>query len=363
MDAALRNLRAQFPVFERFAYLNAGTCGPIPAAALRAGADVALAAAENGRATAYYEDYKTRKAQLREAYAALLGAAPEHVAVTTSTSEGIGRVIVGLGLKPGDEVLTAEHEHPGLLGPLGAAKRNLGVKVRTAPIATLHEAVSPDTRLVACSHVGWVSGETADAPALAAAAGPDVPVLLDGAQGLGAIPLDMDALGCAFYAGSGQKWLCGPVGTGALYIAPQWRERVAVPAPVYANLAEPAEGFETEPWPDARAFDAGSQSVEGLAFALASLEVLGSLGWPAVHDRAATLAAAFATSLTEAGRTVAPRAQTTLVAWESPDPEAERDRLAEAGVIVRNLPGTPYVRASVGAWNDEGDLERLLAAL
>jgi L-cysteine/cystine lyase len=51
------------------------------------------------------------------------------------------------------------------------------------------------------------------------------------------------------------------------------------------------------------------------------------------------------------------------VAWEDDDPEAARDRLREAGVIVRNLPGTPYVRASVGAWSNEDDLERLLAAL
>ena len=60
------------------------------------------------------------------------------------------------------------------------------------------------------------------------------------------------------------------------------------------------------------------------------------------------------------GRTVAPRAETTLVSFEDDDPEATRDRLAAAGVIVRHLPGTPYVRASVGAWNDEDDLERLL---
>ena len=363
MDAALRNLRAQFPVFEHKAYLNSGTCGPIPAAALRAGADVALAAAENGRTTAYYEDYIARKAQLREAYAGLLGAPPEHVAVTTSTSEGIARVVVGLGLKEGDEVLTAEHEHPGLAGPLGAARRNLGITVRAVPLARLHDAVSPATRLIACSHVGWVSGETVDAPALAAAAGDDVPVLLDGAQGLGAVPLDMGELGCAFYAGSGQKWLCGPVGTGALYVAPRWRDRLAVPAPVYANLEEPAAGLEAEPLPDARAFDAGSQSVEGLAFALASLDVLGAAGWDAVHERAASLAETFAAAIAEAGRTVAPRGRTTLIAWESPDAEAERDRMAEAGVVVRNLPGTPYVRASVGAWNDESDLERLLAAL
>ena len=104
-------------------------------------------------------------------------------------------------------------------------------------------------------------------------------------------------------------------------------------------------------------------SAEILTGALAAHDTLAAVGWPAVHDRARALARRFAEALTERGLTVAPRGDTTLVAWESPDPAAQVQRLADAGVIVRALPGTPYVRASVGAWNDESDLERLLAAL
>ena len=86
-------------------------------------------------------------------------------------------------------------------------------------------------------------------------------------------------------------------------------------------------------------------------------------GLDAVHARGRELAAELADRLAAAGRTVAPRGDTTLVAWEDDDPEATRDRLAAGGVRVRNLPGRPLLRASVGAWNDESDLERLLAAL
>jgi L-cysteine/cystine lyase len=83
-----------------------------------------------------------------------------------------------------------------------------------------------------------------------------------------------------------------------------------------------------------------------------------------VHARAASLAASLAQRLEERGRVVAPRGPTTLVSWEDDDPEAARDRLAAEGIIVRFLPGTThFVRASVGAWNDEDDLERLLEAL
>ena len=86
-------------------------------------------------------------------------------------------------------------------------------------------------------------------------------------------------------------------------------------------------------------------------------------GLDEVTERAADLAERFATALAESGRTLAPRGRTTLVSWEDPDPPGTRLRLSDAGVAIRNLPGTPYLRASVGAWNDESDLERLLAAL
>jgi selenocysteine lyase/cysteine desulfurase len=100
-----------------------------------------------------------------------------------------------------------------------------------------------------------------------------------------------------------------------------------------------------------------------VAGAVAAHDVLASHGWAAVHERAASLAATLASRLEEAGRVVAPRGPTTLVSWEDDDPEATRDRLAAEDILVRFLPGHPYVRASVGAWNDEDDLERLLAAL
>ncbi|MDQ3934265.1 MAG: aminotransferase V, partial [Actinomycetota bacterium] len=74
------------------------------------------------------------------------------------------------------------------------------------------------------------------------------------------------------------------------------------------------------------------------------------------------LAEELAGRLTAAGVEVPPRDRTTLVSWRSPDPTAEVQRLAEAGVRVRELPGRGLVRASVGAWSDEDDLERLLAA-
>ncbi|MEA2306861.1 MAG: L-cysteine/cystine lyase [Solirubrobacteraceae bacterium] len=355
-------LREQFPVFEQTAYLNAGTCGPLPAQALRAGADSALAAAERGRGKAYFDDLREAREDLRGRYAVALGADASEVALTTATSEGVVRVLSGLGLRPGDEVLTAPDEHPGVLGPLASAARTVGIEVRTAPFEDLVEAVEPGrTKLVACSHVSWVTGRLA--PAALAEVGREIPVLLDGAQGVGAVPVDLDALGCAFYAGSGQKWLCGPVGTGMLWVSPAWRERLSPLGPTYPNLEDPGAGLDARPWPDARAHDTFAQAAQILRAAAAAARVLEDAGWADVHECAAAQAALLASRLEAAGREVAPRDATTLVSWEEPDPDAAVERLAAAGVVVRGLPGTRYVRASVGAWNATGDLDRLHAAL
>ena len=356
MDAA--RLRAEFPVFERLAYLNAGTCGPLPAAARRALGQVLELGELEGRRGPYYERHLALLDRQREAYAGLLGARSEDVAVTTSTSDGIARVVAGLELGEGDEILTSDAEHQGLLGPLLGARERHGVVIRSAPLAELPERVGPRTRLVACSHVGWVSGDVA--PRWEG----EVPLLLDGAQGVGAVRTDVAELGCAFYAGSGQKWLCGPVGTGMLYVAPRWRERLRPLGYGYTNYADSSRPLEADALHDsARRFDAGALNPELAAAALAALELLGGFGWDRVHGRARTLAAQLAQRLRDGGHEVAPRGETTLVSWKDDDPEATAQRLGAAGVAVRFIPGTPYLRASVGAWNDESDLERLLAAV
>jgi selenocysteine lyase/cysteine desulfurase len=352
-------LRSEFPVCERAAYLNAGSIGPSSVAmvdAVRSETERWLA---EGRWQPYFDRTTELKEELRERYARMLGARPSDVALQTSTSEGVVRVLAGLELKPGDEIVTSDEEHPGLLGPLGAARRRLGIEVRVVPVVDLADAVGPGTRLVACSHVSWVSGSVTPA----ALSGLDVPVLLDGAQGVGAVPVDVTQLGCSFYAGSGQKWLCGPVSTGMLYVSPEWRERLASFAPTYLNLAEPADALASPPWDDARAFDTSAFSAEAAVGAIAAHDLFASYRWDGIHARARDLAATFADELRSHGRDVLPRGDTTLVGWRSDDADTEIDQLTAAGVMARRLPNREVVRASVGAWNDESDLERLLRAL
>src|SRR5215213_765121 len=356
MDATA--LRAEFPVLERVAYLNAGTDGPLAAAAVRFAREELASELAEGRATPHFERRFELQGRLREGYARVLGCPAEDVALTTSTSEGIGAVMAGMDLGPGDEIVSSDQEHPGVIGPLKAA-RDRGATVRLVPFSELANAVSATTTLVVCSHVGWVSGELAPAEL----AEVDVPVLLDGAQGSGAVPIDVTALNCAAYAAAGQKWLCGADGTGMLYVSPRWRERIRPVAPSYISFEDTTRGLESPYKDDARRYDTPSLSREVVALSLGALEVLERHDFDDVLARSRTQAAELARRLADAGHTVAPRGDSTLVAWEDADPERTRDRLRDAGIAVRNLPGRPLLRASVGAWNDDEDLERLLGAL
>jgi L-cysteine/cystine lyase len=352
------SFRAQFPVLERLAYLNAGTEGPLPRAAaevVRQRIDLEVEGGRCGRP--YFEETMSLRDRARAAYASVLGAEPSEVALTGSTTDGVNTVIGGLDLRRGDEIVTSDQEHPGLLAPLARARRRHGISVRVVPFAEVAGAVTSSTRLIACSHVSWVGGEVADVPALVATG---VPVLLDAAQALGAIPLDLHELGVDFYAGSGQKWLCGPEGSGALFVRPDRLEDLLVPWPGYSSLADSHEALESDWAEGAPRLDHGFPAGMRSAWALASLGVFEAAGWDWVYERAASLAASLADRLTERGLSVRPRGRSTLVSWAASDVDAEVARLAAERVVVRSIPAFGLVRASVGAWTSEEEIERLV---
>src|SRR5947209_11778001 len=187
------SFRSEFPVFDRMSYLNAGTEGPVPTAAADAARrriDFEVARGRCGKP--YFEELMDMAARVRDGYAEVLGCDASQVALTGSTTDGVNTVLAGLELHRGEEILTSDEEHPGLLAPLGRAQRRYGVAVRVVPFRELAGEVTASTRLVACSHVSWVSGRVADVEALRATG---APVLLDAAQALGAVAVDVKALG------------------------------------------------------------------------------------------------------------------------------------------------------------------------
>ena len=354
------DFRAEFPVLERVAYLNTGTDGPVPRRGYEAARDQLAYELEQGRVGRPFFDRLVAAGEaLRERLADALGCAPADVALTHSTTDGVSTALSALPLGRGDEVITSDVEHPGLLAPLEAARRRHGFDVRFVPFDELAGAVGPRTKLVACSHVSWADGRVADVETLKATG---VALLYDGAQGLGAVPLDMSELGCDFYAASGQKWLCGPDGSGCLYVRREVAETLDPPWPSYASLGEPARASELIPHPGARRFDMGVRPGPPTAWALAAIELLHEAGLDWVTGRAADSAERLAGMLAERGHEVVPRGRTTLVSWRSPDAEADVQRLAAEGIVVRYLPGLNLVRASVGAWTSDEDLQRLAAS-
>ena len=347
----------QFPVLAHFAYLNAGTDGPIPQAAadaVRARMLEDTSRAGSDRRTS--SSPGTLAASVRAGYAEVLGVQPIEVALTGSTTDGLNTVIAGLALGSGDEILTTDQEHPGLLAPLRRARLVQGVTIRSVPFEEIAGEVGPRTRLVACSHVSWVGGAVVDIEAIKATG---VPLLLDAAQALGAVPIDVHALGCDFYAASGQKWLCGPDGSGCLWVAPERVDELEPPWPGYGTLSDHLDCLESGLADGVPRLDHGFPPAVRSVWALASLNVLREAGWEWVHERASTLAQRLADLLRERGKTVLPRGNSTLVSWETAEPEADVERLRGLGMLLRSIPTHRVIRASVGAWTSEEELERL----
>ena len=126
-------------------------------------------------------------------------------------------------------------------------------------------------------------------------------MLLDGAQGLGAVPVDVRALGCDFYAASGQKWLCGPVGSGYLYVSEERIGELMPANPGYGTVEDPLRALDFELCEGAARFDGGLPPSHHSAWALAAIDNLESAGIDTVLTRGPDLAARLAEMLTVRG--------------------------------------------------------------
>jgi len=354
--------RAWFPVLERYAYLNAGTFGPLSRTTIEAMANLRAWEAGHGRAgKAYFEAMLERRERVRELIAEQIAVPGDYVALTGSTTQAVHIVVAGLGLGPGDEVVTTDAEHFGLAGPLVASGATLRIaRVNGLGSAHVFDAIQREvtrrTRLVAISAVSWIDGTVF--PWYDIREATQVPILVDGAQSAGAV--EVDATGADFYTVSAQKWLCGPDATGGLYVA----DPESLPARLIAYPS--AETYDVaagtwEPKQGARRYDAVFTPASVLAGLEAALTDL-----PAGRfERALELAGRCRGLLIDQGHDVVTEAgQATLVTFRWPgDTAAAVAALYELGVIVRELPGLGLLRASVGWWNDGSDLERLVEGL
>ena len=343
------------------AYLNTGTNGPLPLAAVEAMREQLDRDAREPRiGAAVFARWQEGRAAARAALGRAVGAPPEQIALTSSTTQGVGLVVAGLSWRAGDVVVTTDCEHPGLLGPLDLLARRFGVVVRAVPAEDVFSAIEPGIAMVALSHVLWTDGRALPLAGIAEAAhAVGAPLLVDGAQSVGNIPVDVAATGSDYYTISGQKWLLGPQGSGGLWVSPARLDELAPALPGYLTYRD---GHVGELRDGAARFDAGSidpVTLVGLAAACEWVEAQpgGRAAW--LELAAANTRRARARLARIPGLDVLP-GQSGLISVGVAgvdDPAALVASLAERHVLVRTIPGTGRLRLSIGAWTTDDDVD------
>lgn len=375
-DPDLRAVRASLPSLGKEVYLNTGGCGPLPVAAARALSAWAESAPHRGRGSGPgFEAVAAEASATRAAAGALVGSPPEEIGLTANTTDGLNAVIWGLDWEPGDEIVAPALEHPGLTVPLAVVARRSGAVVRWIdPDGTgegletaVADACGPRTRLVALSHVSWATGAVLDvAGAARAAHSVGALVVVDGAQSVGAIPVDVAESGADAYAFPAHKWLLGPEGLGALWVSREAVGRVELTASGYDSGTEHGLSGAIVPHPGAARYEVSTLPAALLPAWRAALEWLdGDLGWDWVHRRVAE-----AQSLARDGLEAVPGVrvltpggrQAGLVTFVIPGVVAQEAcvALAARGVVVRWLDRPAALRASPGFFTDDDDLRRLV---
>lgn len=361
-------------------YLNAGTFGPLPACVPAAIQERLQQEWQEGRLGASgFERMRAIYDGARQGAARVLNADVEEIALTDNTGEGLNIISFGIDWHEGDEVITTNHEHISLLAPLYQIRDRYGVNIRIADIGEKGERpilkqvadlVTPRTRLISISHVSWMTGARLNISEVGYMGREwGIPVLIDGAQSAGAIPLDMHALNIDFYAIPMQKWLCGPDGTGALYAR---RGALSYVKSTYVGYwsVKHEEGIEWELLDTAQRFEVGGRQTAALAGQVAVLNWLESVvGYQWLYERIAALSTYAFHALSEIPglSMLTPRpGESGLVAFRldgKDDAEVVKVLAENHNILIRNIPSTHTLRISTGFYNTEEEIDTVVRAL
>jgi len=365
---APRELRADVPALGEAVYFNFGAHGPSPASVVEAATDF-VADHEFGSATTDpYEHAFGTYETVRERVADFVGADPDEIALTESTTDGITRIAGAIDWEPGDAVVRTDLEHPAGVLPWKRLERE-GVEVRVVETEggrvdreAYAEAVA-DARLVCFSAITWTHGTrlpVADLVDIADESGAFT--LVDAVQSPGQVAMDVSAWGADAVAAAGHKWLLGPWGSGFLYVDREAAAELAPRAVGYRSVEDP-DGDAIAFKPGARRFEVGTTTPAAHAGLSEALDAIDAVGLPAIEDRIASLTDRLKDGVPD-DRLLSPREyESGLVTVDVDDPEATVERLAERGIVVRSLPHPDGVRASVHAVSTESEIDRLIDAL
>ncbi len=368
------SLRDDIEAARSMTYLNTGWAGPSPRRVLARMTAAAQQESDGGPAGPDgLAIVRAIGAEATAAAARLLGADEDEVALTHGTTEGVNTVLHGLDWAPGDELITAELEHPALAQASTVLEQRRGVVVKRAAfpadassarmLAAVTDALTDRTRLVALSHVQYTCGLRMPAREIADAAHRSgALVLYDGAQTGGHLRLDMREIGADFYAVSGQKWLLGPTGAGALFVRREEAERLR---PLFSPSAERGRGRDLRP------YEMTSHAPAALAGFAEGIAISEELGMAAIEERTHALGDRLREALTSIPgvRLTGPSAPETAcglvsIAVDGLEPAELVAHLWEHHrVVARTVNFPAAVRFSTAHFNDESDLERAVEAV
>jgi len=265
------------------AHCNHGSFGAIPGPVLDAQNEFRLRMATNPMRW-FNRELPGLVAEARGRVAHFIGAEPDEVALVKNVSAGVSSVVQSLALKPGDEVLSTDHAYGAVSWALDRLCARTGATrvIAEVPLDSSDEEVaaifaqhcSERTGLVVVDQVTSATARRFPLEAVVRTAHDfNAPVLVDGAHAPGMLPLDMHAMGADFWTGNLHKWACAPAGTGALWVAPQWRPQMLSLIVYWAEQDGFPLSFER----------VGTDDLSAWLAAPKALELLGGLGWDRVR--------------------------------------------------------------------------------
>ena len=292
-----QKLRDDLPVTRHVDYFQVGSHGPTPDSVLDVVREEMALEAHYHSVPSVKAEQAGREAAARARVASFIGAGVDEVALTPNTTQAMRLVSRSIDWKDGDELLITSLEHVSTVTLGWGLERTAGVRVRVVEadqgdalfLESLKSALTDRTRLLCVSHVASPDGRilpVADAAELAHERG--VRVVVDTAQSLGQFPVDVPALGCDFMAGSGHKWLLGPMGVGILWVSPDsLADFMPDPLPDRKPWSMPES-----PVPDPTAYDRAEGGTHNTAMAIGlgkAVEIVEELGTDAIAARVAGL--------------------------------------------------------------------------
>ena len=363
-----RELRADVPAFQESAYLNFGAHGPSPEYVVDAVSD---AVADHEFHAGTDDPYTTAFAgydRARERVAAFIGAAPEEVALTESTTDGINRIATAINFDPGDVVVRTDLEHPAGTLPWHQLKAQ-GVEVRVVETTNgrvdidAYTAAVADARLVCFSAVTWTHGTQLPVSELVdIAADAGAFTLVDAVQVPGQLPMDVQEWGADAVAAAGHKWLLGPWGAGFLYVDRETADTMVPGSVGYRSVTDPTAA-ELAYEPGAKRFEIGTTSPGPHAGLIEAIDAIESVGVERIAERIETLTDRLKAGIDDEALLSPDTHESGLVSITVDDPAATVERLAEEGIVIRSLPHPDAIRVSVHAVSTAAEIDAVLAAL